>query len=126
VSERVVDKRYRLVRQLGRGGMGVVYEALNLRSNRTVALKLLATNVGEEMPDVNARFEREVRATSSLDSDNIVRVYDAGTDEESGAPYMVMELVRGSSTATSSPGTSSSPSKAARWCPRSSISASPS
>jgi eukaryotic-like serine/threonine-protein kinase len=75
--------------------MGVVYEALNLRSNRTVALKLLATNVGEEMPDVNARFEREVRATSSLDSDNIVRVYDAGTDEESGAPYMVMELVRG-------------------------------
>lgn len=95
VAERIVDKRYKLVRQLGRGGMGVVYEAVNLRNDRAVALKLLATNIGEEMPDVTARFEREVRATSSIDSDNIVRVYDAGTDTETGAPYMVMELVKG-------------------------------
>lgn len=74
--------------------MGVVYEAADLKSGRRVALKLLASTVAEEMPDIVARFQREVQAASAIDCDNIVRVYDAGSDE-SGAPYMAMELVKG-------------------------------
>lgn len=73
--------------------MGVVYEAIDLRSNRKVALKLLASSVSEDLPDVVARFEREVQAASSIHSENIVQVYDAGTDK--GSPFMVMELVQG-------------------------------
>lgn len=73
--------------------MGVVYEAIDQRSSRKVALKVLASAVSEDMPDIVARFEREVQAASSIQSENIVRVFDAGTED--GSPYMVMELVRG-------------------------------
>jgi serine/threonine-protein kinase len=73
--------------------MGVVYEVIDQQTNQKKALKLLASSVSEDLPDVVARFEREVQAASSIHSENIVRVFDAGTDE--GSPFMVMELVRG-------------------------------
>lgn len=73
--------------------MGVVYEAIDLRDNHKVALKLLASSVSEDLPDVVARFEREVQAASSINSENIVRVFDAGNED--GSPFMVMELVQG-------------------------------
>jgi len=73
--------------------MGVVYEAIDQRTNRKVALKVLASAVSEDLPDVVARFEREVQAASSIQSENIVRVFDAGTED--GSPFMVMELVQG-------------------------------
>jgi serine/threonine-protein kinase len=73
--------------------MGVVYEAIDLRTQRRVALKLLASSVSEDLPDVVARFEREVQAASSIRSENIVQVFDAGTDN--GSPFMIMELVQG-------------------------------
>jgi serine/threonine-protein kinase len=95
VLGQIIDNRYQLTRELGKGGMGVVYEATNLRNGTSVAVKILATNILSEMPSVMARFEREVRASSSIDCDHIVRVLDAGTDAASGAPYMVMELILG-------------------------------
>ncbi|RYE92436.1 MAG: serine/threonine protein kinase, partial [Myxococcales bacterium] len=73
--------------------MGVVYEAIDQRTQARVALKLLASAISEDMPDVVARFEREVTAASSIDSDHIVRVFDAGSED--GSPFMVMELVHG-------------------------------
>lgn len=73
--------------------MGVVYEVIDQQTNQKKALKLLASSAAEDIPDVVARFEREVQAASSIQSENIVRVFDAGTD--SGSPFMVMELVHG-------------------------------
>src|SRR5262245_42118523 len=76
---------------LGRGGMGVVYRAWDVRLNRAVAVKVVAL----ELPTARARFEREVRALARLSYPNIVPVHGVG--EHGGAPYVVMELIEGSS-----------------------------
>ena len=91
--ERVVDDKYRLERAIGTGGMGVVYEATDLRLGRRVALKiLLARNFGN--PGALRRFEREAQASARLRHPNIVTVHDYGTLGSEGA-YLVMELLRG-------------------------------
>ena len=91
--ERVVDGKYRLVRLIGRGGMGAVYEAADLRLNRTVAVKVM---IGSLFGNVRAirRFSREARASAKLDHVNIVRVYDFGELRGDGA-YLVLEFVQG-------------------------------
>jgi len=83
---------YRLLAQLGQGGMGAVYKALHTKLDRVVALKLLP---GERMQERGAvaRFEREMRAVGKLDHPNIVRASDA--DEKDGLHYLVMEYVEG-------------------------------
>jgi eukaryotic-like serine/threonine-protein kinase len=92
--ERTIDGRYRLDRLLGRGGMGGVYEAMDLREGRRVAVKvLLASLFGEH--DVLRRFEREARVSSRLNHPNIVTVYDYGTTATGGA-FLTMELLEGS------------------------------
>lgn len=88
----VVD-RYRAVRELGRGGMGVVYEAHDERLNRRVALKLLP-GCDLDTP-LRERFLQEARAAAALNHPNIVAVHDAG--EHDGRPWLVMELVEGKS-----------------------------
>ena len=83
---------------LGRGGMGIVYQARHLRLNRTVALKMLLS--GEyASPVERARFLREARAVAALRHANIVQVYDVG--EFDGRPYFTMELVAGGTLARS-------------------------
>jgi serine/threonine-protein kinase len=77
---------------LGRGGMGVVYRATELRLGRPVALKLIATEQASD-PDVRERFEREARLTASIEHPNVVPVYGAG--EEDGHLYLVMRFVPG-------------------------------
>jgi serine/threonine-protein kinase len=77
---------------LGRGGMGVVYRATELRLGRPVALKLIATEQAAD-PDVRERFEREARLTASIEHPNVVPVYAAG--EEDGHLYLVMRFVPG-------------------------------
>jgi serine/threonine-protein kinase len=77
---------------LGRGGMGVVYRATELRLGRPVALKLIATEQAAN-PDVRERFEREARLTASIEHPNVVPVYAAG--EEDGHLYLVMRFVPG-------------------------------
>ncbi|HSS21991.1 MAG TPA: tetratricopeptide repeat protein [Pyrinomonadaceae bacterium] len=82
--------RYRIIEQLGEGGMGVVYLADDTTLGRRVAIKFLSTTTKE----YRARFLREVRAVSALNHPNIATVFDYGETDE-GQPYMVMELVTG-------------------------------
>ncbi len=84
---------YRLVAQLGEGGMGVVYRAQQLKPiRREVALKIIKP--GMDSKQVIARFESERQALAVMDHANIARVFDAGTTP-TGLPYFVMELVDG-------------------------------
>jgi WD40 repeat protein/serine/threonine protein kinase len=84
---------YKLLQQIGEGGMGVVYMAEQERPvRRRVALKIIKP--GMDSAQVIARFEAERQALAMMDHPNIARVYDAGTTD-SGRPYFVMELVQG-------------------------------
>ncbi len=84
---------YQLLEQIGRGGMGVVYLAKQLRPiNRQVAIKLVRTDA--PVAQVIPRFESERQALAVLEHPNIARFYDAGTTSR-GNPYFVMEFVEG-------------------------------
>ncbi|MCA8967819.1 MAG: serine/threonine protein kinase, partial [Planctomycetes bacterium] len=85
--------KYTVVRALGHGGMGVVYEAEHARLGQNVALKFLKPEHVEIAQDL-ARFEREARAAATLKSPHVVRIYDVDTTPE-GVPYIVMELLAG-------------------------------
>ena len=86
--------RYRIVEQIGAGGMGVVYRAHDERLDRDVAIKVLPERFAQE-PDHLARFEREAKAVARLDHPNILSIHDIGTDH--GVTYAVMELLEGTS-----------------------------
>jgi len=77
---------------LGRGGMGVVYRARQVRLDRDVAVKLMSPEVSRD-PELARRFEREAKALARLDHPGIVRVHDFG--QAAGVCYLVMELVDG-------------------------------
>ncbi len=85
--------KYKLVRRIGEGGMGVVYEAVHVRIQQHVAIKMLLPEV-LDVPDVVSRFEREARAAGQLRSENTARVLDVDVSE-GGLPYMVMEYLEG-------------------------------
>ena len=85
-------RRYLIERRLGRGGMGVVYQATQVDLNRQVVLKVLAPDwMGD--PEALARFEREARGLSSLQHPNIVTIHDFGRMD--GRAFIVMEYVAG-------------------------------
>ncbi|MEV8594329.1 protein kinase [Streptomyces sp. NPDC052012] len=92
----VGDGRYRLTRRLGRGGMAEVYAAEDVRLGRTVAIKLLKSDLAEDAV-AKARFTREAQSVAGLNHHAIVAVYDSGEDFIGGqsVPYIVMELVEG-------------------------------
>ena len=83
---------YRLVRKIAEGGMGEVYEGVQLKLDRRVAVKLLAEQLARE-PEFLARFEREAKSAAALNHPNVVQVYDFGCAD--GQHYFVMELVDG-------------------------------
>ena len=85
-------QRYEIVRQLGRGGMGVVYLAKDKRLDRDVALKIPFL-WGDEDAEFLHRFYREARAAAGLRHPNICRVFDVG--EHDGQPYLTMEYLEG-------------------------------
>jgi len=85
---------YRIIRRLGRGGMGTVYEAVHMETNEPAAVKTLSESLIEE-PDFRARFELEIETLRKLNHPNIVRLIGFG--EEQGILFYVMELVHGSS-----------------------------
>ncbi len=82
---------YRIIREIGRGGMGVVYEAEQISLGRRVALKILSQSVGDSKR--RRRFEREAKAAGRLHHTNIVPVFGVG--EYNGTPYYVMQFIEG-------------------------------
>jgi WD40 repeat protein/serine/threonine protein kinase len=82
---------FRLIREVGRGGMGVVYEAEQISLGRHVALKVLPPQVRDAKQRL--RFEREAKAAARLHHSNIVPVFGVG--EENGQPYYVMQFIQG-------------------------------
>src|SRR4051812_6710758 len=90
-----IEGKYRIVRLLGEGGMGSVYEGENVRIHRKVAIKVLHATVAAKA-DVVQRFEREAQAAGRIGSEHIVEVLDLG-NLPSGDRYMVMEFMEGES-----------------------------
>ncbi|WP_437681114.1 protein kinase domain-containing protein [Sorangium sp. So ce131] len=94
VDGTVFAHRYRVVRLLALGAMGSVYEAVHIETNRRRALKVMHAYLfqSEEMRD---RFKREAQIAAEIESEYIVDVFDAGIDEATRMPFLVMELLRG-------------------------------
>ena len=96
VAGSVIDERYTLKFELGRGGMGSVWVAEDAKLRREVAVKLLIAKSSTDQ--AVSRFEREAMAIAGLRCINIVQVYDYGFCD--GRPYIVMELLEGDDLAT--------------------------
>ncbi|HWU22728.1 MAG TPA: protein kinase, partial [Nocardioides sp.] len=99
-SGRILHGRYRIGGRIARGGMASVYEATDLRLDRTIAVKIMHAGLGDGTSgehDFADRFVREARAAAKLSHPNIVAVYDQGTDDSGAAPtvYLAMEYVPG-------------------------------
>lgn len=89
-----IPHRYRIIRQLGVGGMGAVYLALDTNLDKKVALKVLNTMLLEENPELIQRFQREAKAAAKLSNESLVTVLDFGLTPL-GQPYLVMDYVSG-------------------------------
>ena len=89
---RTLDGRYRVGPRIARGGMATVYQATDLRLDRTVAVKIMHAGLGDD-PEFVARFEREARSAARLSHHNVVAVFDQGDDH--GTLFLVMEYVPG-------------------------------
>ena len=95
VTGRIIPKRlgdYRIIEEIARGGMGIVYEAEQISLGRRVAVKVLPAHALGHRRDIQ-RFQREARTAASLHHTNIVPVFGVG--EDSGRHYIVMQLIRG-------------------------------
>jgi serine/threonine protein kinase len=91
----VIDGRYWIIRSIGAGGMGAVYEAAHTGTGRRVAVKLINIADLNKSSNVVGRFHREAKAAGAIDTQHIAQVLDLGTDPTTGDPYMVMELLVG-------------------------------
>ncbi|MBL9005540.1 MAG: response regulator [Myxococcales bacterium] len=94
--ERLVGGKYRLERQIGGGGMGTIWVALDQRLQRRVALKMMRPD-HLRSDSMRLHFEREAQAAARIEHPNVVHIFDYGLDEIDGqaVPYIVMELLSG-------------------------------
>src|SRR4051812_8155347 len=86
--------RYRVLHAIASGGMGTVYEVIHLETERRRALKIMLPQALQNA-DLRERFKREARVAARVESEFIVDVFDAGIDEATGMPFLVMERLRG-------------------------------
>ncbi len=95
LSGELIDGRYQLIRQIANGGMAVIYEAMDTRLDRKVAVKIMHHHLAQDEAFV-ARFIREAKAAAALSHPNIVAVQDQGWNQN-GTPavFLVMELIEG-------------------------------
>ncbi len=94
--------RYEVIKTIGKGAMGVVYKARDPLLDRTVAVKTIMSPQGQGRRVRSAfleRFQREAKAAAKMQHPAIVTIFDVGVDEESGAPFMVLEYLPGESLA---------------------------
>jgi eukaryotic-like serine/threonine-protein kinase len=92
----VLSNKYRIEEELGRGGMGVVYRAIQIELDRQVALKFLLPEA-QASREALSRFKREARSLALVENEHVVKVIE--TEEYEGAPYLVMEYLRGNDLA---------------------------
>lgn len=92
----LLNGRYRLLQEVGRGGMATIWEAQDETLERRVAIKLLHAQFARDAEFLE-RFRREARSAAGLAHPNIVGVYDVAQDMEAGSPFLVLELVDGHS-----------------------------
>jgi eukaryotic-like serine/threonine-protein kinase len=85
--------KYEIIRIIGRGGMGTVYEAINTAISKRVAMKFVDAEMARNA-DAVARFQREAQSASAVESAHIVEIFDSGITDK-GQPFIVMELLRG-------------------------------
>jgi eukaryotic-like serine/threonine-protein kinase len=93
----VVDGRYQIVKVLGEGGMGTVYEVRHVTLGRSAALKVLRADLAQE-PELSARFLQEAQATAAIKHSGVVTILDFGRVAD-GRPYFAMELLTGQTLA---------------------------
>jgi eukaryotic-like serine/threonine-protein kinase len=86
--------RYEILRRIASGGMGTVYEVLHLETERRRALKVMLPHIVQSA-ELRERFKREAKVAAHIDSEFIVDVFDAGVDEATQMPFLVMELLQG-------------------------------
>jgi phosphate transport system substrate-binding protein len=94
----VVGGGYRVARLVDRGGMGSVYEVVQLATGARRALKVMHVQLASD-PKLRARFVREARVAANISSDHVADVIDAGVDERTNLPFLVMELLEGATLA---------------------------
>ena len=92
MNEKILADRYRLIEQIGIGGMAIVYRAFDMRTGRDVAVKVLRPEFNQDAEFVG-RFQREAEAASKMTHHNIVNLLDVGMDGENR--YLIMEYVQG-------------------------------
>ncbi|MCD6475932.1 MAG: SUMF1/EgtB/PvdO family nonheme iron enzyme [Anaerolineaceae bacterium] len=95
MSAQIIDNRYRIIRKIGEGGMGMVYQAIDERLGREVAVKRLdiLNNAPGQVDQFVQRFQREAKTMAQFNHPNIVSVFDYGQDEE--GLYLVIEYMPG-------------------------------
>ena len=110
-GEPLLDGRYRLGERLGGGAVADVYRALDERLQRPVAIKVFRGDAAEQLQ----RHEAEMRTLAALDHPSLVTVFDAGTDEPTGRPFLVMQLVEGPTLGGELRAGNLTPERAARY-----------
>src|SRR3954470_18123579 len=110
-GERLLDGRYRLGERLGGGAVADVFKAVDERLQRPVAIKVFRGDAAQQLQ----RHDAEMLTLAALDHPSLVTVFDAGTDDDSGQPYLVMQLIEGPTLADELRGGRLQPERAARY-----------